>query len=80
MAKPSERRALRQALDDLAATPAPPPQRSDAALAEYCRRQLTHRRVSLGLLGLGLAAAVVILAIRWMGRAVGPTGLRRPRR
>jgi hypothetical protein len=80
MAKPSERQALRQALDDLAATPSPPPQRSDAALAEYCRQQITHRRVSLGLLGLGLATAVVVLTIRWMGRKVSPTGLRRPRR
>lgn len=65
MAIPSEREALRQTLNDLAATQAPPPYHSDVALAGYCRRQLTYRRLSLGLLGLGLLAAVIILTIGW---------------
>lgn len=58
MAIPSEREALRQALDDLAATPAPPPYRSDAALAGYCRRQLIRHRVRLGLFAILLAAVL----------------------
>lgn len=62
MAIPSERETLRQALDDLAVTPAPPPpHRGDLALAEYCRRQLRHRRRSLG-----LHAGVIILAVGWI--------------